>query len=89
MVPGEKGALQYDFYSQFHKQKFRSKNAETNTPNRNYVGKMRLPSVFAFVPQSMLSHQLIAKLQPTGFAKSMSQLGSSAHEMHVRYALKP
>lgn len=45
--------------------------------------------LFAFVPQSMLSHQLIANLQPSGLAKSMSQLGSSAHEMCVRYDLKP
>lgn len=67
----------------------RSKSVEVNTPNRNYVGKMRLPSVFAFVPRSMLSHQLIANFKPTGLAKSISQLGSSAHETHVKFALKP
>lgn len=47
----------------------RSKNAETSTPKRNSVGKMRLHSVFPFVPQSTLSHQLIVNLQPTGLAK--------------------
>lgn len=47
----------------------RSKNAETNTPKRNSVGKMRLHSVFAFAPQSTLSYQLIVNLQPTGLAK--------------------
>lgn len=67
----------------------RSKNAETNTPNRNYVGKIKLPPMFASVPPSTLSHQLVANLQPAGLAKSMSPLGSSAHKMHVRYALKP
>lgn len=59
------------------------------TQNRSYIEKMRLPSLFAFVPQSMLSHKLIANSQPNGLAKSMFQLGSSALKMHVRYALKP
>lgn len=47
----------------------RSKNAETNAPEKSSVGKMRLPSVFAFVPQTTWSHQLIVNLQPTGLAK--------------------